>query len=102
MGTGIGSRGAIRFDGVDDSYELAYNATLSADTQDVFVVAATRGITSVDESVFINQKGSGSYAGYGFIIDDNVNWHMFKENKQNTGMITNKFKFLTKLKRNAT
>ena len=35
---GIGGRGAIRFDGVDDHYELAYRASLNAATQDVFVV----------------------------------------------------------------
>ena len=40
---GIGSRGAIRFDGVDDYYQIAYQASLNGTTQDVFVVAQRRG-----------------------------------------------------------
>ena len=40
---GIGSRGAIRFDGVDDYYEIAYQASLNATTQDVFVVGQRNG-----------------------------------------------------------
>ena len=40
---GIGGRGAIRFDGVDDRYLIAYQSTLNATTQDVFAVAQTRG-----------------------------------------------------------
>ena len=39
---GIGGRGAIRFDGVDDRYWIAYHL-LNAATQDVFAVAQTRG-----------------------------------------------------------
>ena len=40
---GIGGRGAIRFDGVDDNYQIPYEATLNTTKQDVFVVAQIRG-----------------------------------------------------------
>ena len=68
---GINGRGAMRFDGSNDYYELSNQAALNATTQDVFVVAQTRGSPSTYRSPLTSRDG---YPGYMFYAADNNTW----------------------------
>ena len=78
---GIGGRGAIRFDGVDDRYMIAYQPSLNATTQDVFVVAQIRGSAGTYRSQSSRLAIAEVTAeGYNFYASDDDKWELWSGN----------------------
>ena len=71
---GIGGRGTIRFDGVDDRYWIAYQPSLNAATQDVFAVAQTRGSDGNWRTIIDSRA---TFQGYNFYASDDDKWELW-------------------------